>query len=24
MIAAGAAHYVHNNIRYKTELTPID
>ena len=24
MIAAGAAHYVHNNIRYRTELTPID
>jgi carbonic anhydrase/acetyltransferase-like protein (isoleucine patch superfamily) len=24
MIAAGAAHYVHNNIRYKTELTPIN
>jgi carbonic anhydrase/acetyltransferase-like protein (isoleucine patch superfamily) len=24
MIAAGAAHYVHNNIRYKNELTQID
>ena len=24
MIAAGTAHYVHNNIRYRTELTPID
>jgi carbonic anhydrase/acetyltransferase-like protein (isoleucine patch superfamily) len=24
MIAAGAAHYVHNNVRYKNELTQID